>query len=210
MVTPPLMGDNSMGYHCFSRMRLRCRQPHRKMGGRLETRFQGRCGRTPRVLRGLLQVTRPAVVIRHLGWPHANQNRPLPGHKVTFFDRRGITKKNPASEATRAGLSPVIRDPYASRYRPPAEQIGRSPRRLSRGETRGRPVSVRLIRSHVRVCIRLLTPRDFCKTVHSLSAQHRAARVGRGGLDEGARTAGVAAALNKGTPIASGICAAAR
>jgi hypothetical protein len=35
-------------------------------------------------------------------------------HKVTFFDRRGITKKNPASEATRAGLSPVIRDPYAS------------------------------------------------------------------------------------------------
>ena len=159
-----------MGYHCFSRMRLRCRQPHRKMGGRLETRFQGRCGRTPRVLRGLLQVTRPAVVIRHLGWPHANQNRPLPGHKVTFFDRRGITKKNPASEATRAGLSPVIRDPYASRYRPPAEQIGRSPRRLSRGETRGRPVSVRLIRSHVRVCIRLLTPRDFCKTVHSLSA----------------------------------------
>ena len=133
-----------MGYHCFSRMRLRCRQPHRKMGGRLETRFQGRCGRTPRVLRGLLQVTRPAVVIRHLGWPHANQNRPLPGHKVTFFDRRGITKKNPASEATRAGLSPVIRDPYASRYRPPAEQIGRSPRRLSRGETRGRPVSVRL------------------------------------------------------------------
>jgi hypothetical protein len=199
-----------MGYHCFSRMRLRCRQPHRKMGGRLETRFQGRCGRTPRVLRGLLQVTRPAVVIRHLGWPHANQNRPLPGHKVTFFDRRGITKKNPASEATRAGLSPVIRDPYASRYRPPAEQIGRSPRRLSRGETRGRPVSVRLIRSHVRVCIRLLTPRDFCKTVHSLSAQHRAARVGRGGLDEGARTAGVAAALNKGTPIASGICAAAR
>ena len=195
-----------MGYHCFSRMRLRCRQPHRKMGGRLETRFQGRCGRTPRVLRGLLQVTRPAVVIRHLGWPHANQNRPLPGHKVTFFDRRGITKKNPASEATRAGLSPVIRDPYASRYRPPAEQIGRSPRRLSRGETRGRPVSVRLIRSHVRVCIRLLTPRDFCKTVHSLSAQHRAARVGRGGLDEGARTAGVAAALNKGTPIASGIC----
>ena len=199
-----------MGYHCFSRMRLRCRQPHRKMGGRLETRFQGRCGRTPRVLRGLLQVTRPAVVIRHLGWPHANQNRPLPGHKVTFFDRRGITKKNPASEATRAGLSPVIRDPYASRYRPPAEQIGRSPRRLSRGETRGRPVSVRLIRSHVRVCIRLLTPRDFCKTVHSRSAQHRAARVGRGGLDEGARTAGVAAALNKGTPIASGICAAAR
>jgi len=199
-----------MGYHCFSRMRLRCRQPHRKMGGRLETRFQGRCGRTPRVLRGLLQVTRPAVVIRHLGWPHANQNRPLPGHKVTFFDRRGITKKNPASEATRAGLSPVIRDLYASRYRPPAEQIGRSPRRLSRGETRGRPVSVRLIRSHVRVCIRLLTPRDFCKTVHSLSAQHRAARVGRGGLDEGARTAGVAAALNKGTPIASGICAAAR
>jgi hypothetical protein len=199
-----------MGYHCFSRMRLRCRQPHRKMGGRLETRFQGRCGRTPRVLRGLLQVTRPAVVIRHLGWPHANQNRPLPGHKVTFLDRRGITKKNPASEATRAGLSPVIRDPYASRYRPPAEQIGRSPRRLSRGETRGRPVSVRLIRSHVRVCIRLLTPRDFCKTVHSLSAQHRAARVGRGGLDEGARTAGVAAALNKGTPIASGICAAAR
>jgi len=199
-----------MGYHCFSRLRLRCRQPHRKMGGRLETRFQGRCGRTPRVLRGLLQVTRPAVVIRHLGWPHANQNRPLPGHKVTFFDRRGITKKNPASEATRAGLSPVIRDPYASRYRPPAEQIGRSPRRLSRGETRGRPVSVRLIRSHVRVCIRLLTPRDFCKTVHSLSAQHRAARVGRGGLDEGARTAGVAAALNKGTPIASGICAAAR
>jgi len=199
-----------MGYLCFSRMRLRCRQPHRKMGGRLETRFQGRCGRTPRVLRGLLQVTRPAVVIRHLGWPHANQNRPLPGHKVTFFDRRGITKKNPASEATRAGLSPVIRDPYASRYRPPAEQIGRSPRRLSRGETRGRPVSVRLIRSHVRVCIRLLTPRDFCKTVHSLSAQHRAARVGRGGLDEGARTAGVAAALNKGTPIASGICAAAR
>ena len=199
-----------MGYHCFSRMRLRCRQPHRKMGGRLETRFQGRCGRTPRVLRGLLQVTRPAVVIRHLGWPHANQNRPLPGHKVTFFDRRGITKKNPASEATRAGLSPVIRDPYASRYRPPAEQIGRSPRRLSRGETRGRPVSVRLIRSHVRVCIRLLTPRDFCKTVHSLSAQHRVARVGRGGLDEGACTAGVAAALNKGTPIASGICAAAR
>ena len=199
-----------MGYLCFSRMRLRGRQPHRKMGGRLETRFQGRCGRTPRVLRGLLQVTRPAVVIRHLGWPHANQNRPLPGHKVTFFDRRGITKKNPASEATRAGLSPVIRDPYASRYRPPAEQIGRSPRRLSRGETRGRPVSVRLIRSHVRVCIRLLTPRDFCKTVHSLSAQHRAARVGRGGLDEGARTAGVAAALNKGTPIASGICAAAR
>jgi hypothetical protein len=179
-------------------------------GRRIETRFQGRCGRTPRVLRGLLQVTRPAVVIRHLGWPHANQNRPLPGHKVTFFDRRGITKKNPASEATRAGLSPVIRDPYASRYRPPAEQIGRSPRRLSRGETRGRPVSVRLIRSHVRVCIRLLTPRDFCKTVHSLSAQHRAARVGRGGLDEGARTAGVAAALNKGTPIASGICAAAR
>ena len=179
-------------------------------GRRIETRFQGRCGRTPRVLRGLLQVTRPAVVIRHLGWPHANQNRPLPGHKVTFFDRRGITKKNPAHEATRAGLSPVIRDPYASRYRPPAEQIGRSPRRLSRGETRGRPVSVRLIRSHVRVCIRLLTPRDFCKTVHSLSAQHRAARVGRGGLDEGACTAGVAAALNKGTPIASGICAAAR
>ena len=164
MVAPPLMGDNSMGYHCFSRVRLRCRQPHRKMGGRLETRFQGRCGRTPRVLRGLLQVTRPAVVIRHLGWPHANQNRPLPGHKVTFFDRRGITKKNPASEATRAGLSPVIRDPYASRYRPPAEQIGRSPRRLSRGETRGRPVSVRLIRSHVRVCIRLLTPRDFCRS----------------------------------------------
>ncbi len=182
--SPLRLGDSSMGYHCFSRMRLRCRQPHRKMGGRLETRFQGRCGRTPRVLRGLLQVTRPAVVIRHLGWPHANQNRPLPGHKVTFFDRRGITKTNPASEATRAGLSPVIRDPYASRYRPPAEQIGRSPRRLSRGETRGRPVSVRLIRSHVRVCIRLLTPRDFCKTVHSLSAQHRAARVGRGGLDE--------------------------
>ena len=141
--SPLRLGDSSMGYHCFSRMRLRCRQPHRKMGGRLETRFQGRCGRTPRVLRGLLQVTRPAVVIRHLGWPHANQNRPLPGHKVTFFDRRGITKKNPASEATRAGLSPVIRDPYASRYRPPAEQIGRSPRRLSRGETRGRPVSVK-------------------------------------------------------------------
>ena len=120
---------------------------------------------------------------------------------------RGITKKNPASEATRAGLSPVIRDPYASRYRPPAEQTGRSPRRLSRGETRGRPVSVRLIRSHVRVCIKLLTPRNFCKTVHSLSAQHRATRVGRSGLDEGARTAGVVAALNKGTPIPSGICA---
>lgn len=79
-------------------------------------------------------MTRSAGVIRH-GWPHANQNRPLPGQKVTFFDRRGITKKNPASEATRAGLSPVIRDPYASRYRPPAEQIGRSPRRLQSGET---------------------------------------------------------------------------
>ena len=70
-------------------------------------------------------------VIHHLGWPYAIQPaiaRFESGHKITSFDRRGITKKNPASEATRAGLSPVIRDPYASRYRSPAEQIGRSPR----------------------------------------------------------------------------------
>ena len=79
------------------------------------------------------------MVIHHLGWPHANQNRPLPGHKVTFFDRRGITKKNPASEATRAGLSPVIRDRYASGYRPQPNKSAGVLGRLSRGETRGAP-----------------------------------------------------------------------
>ena len=119
-------------------------------------------------------------------------------------------QEKPRQRGHSCGVEPRNSGPVRLRLQTAAEQIGRVLGRLSRGETGGRPVSVRLIRSHVRVCIRLLTPRDFCKTVHSLSAQHRAARVGRGGLDEGARTAGVAAALNKGTPIASGICAAAR
>jgi hypothetical protein len=80
---------------------------------------------------------------------------------IIFFDRRAITKKNPASEPTRAGLSPIIRDPYASR-------LGR----LSRGATRrGARLPVRLIRSRVRVCIELLTGRFLPKRASHITRQ---------------------------------------
>src|SRR6516165_153765 len=50
---PSTRADDQDYRHAPGRTRLahrhvRCRQPHRKMGERLETRFQGRCGRTPR------------------------------------------------------------------------------------------------------------------------------------------------------------------
>src|SRR5262249_25403797 len=114
---PSTRADDQDYRHAPDRTRLahrhvRCRQPHRKMGGRLETRYQGRCRRTPRVSRsgknGLAVSKTGALDDQgHRSFASARRPAPVIRMRVTSIRRPPATMRSMLAVASPASTSSI-------------------------------------------------------------------------------------------------------